>query len=129
MKLAVTTNGPTLDEEISDLFTQSSHLHLIDTETMACETLECPGMGTLRGSVVHSPGHMKEYNIKAVLTGTTAPQNYKRYKAAGVELISNVRGIARPAVEAFVNGTLKQRTMQDIAETMGSGADAKTKKG
>ena len=129
MKLAVTTNGPTLDDEISELFTQSSHLHLIDTDTMACETLECPGLGSLRGSVVHSPGHMAEYKIEAVLTGTIAPQNYKRYKAARVELISNVRGIARTAVEAFVNGTLKQRSMQDIAETMGSGADPKTKEG
>jgi predicted Fe-Mo cluster-binding NifX family protein len=118
MKLGITTNGPTLDDEISDLFTQSSHLHLIDTETKACETLECPGMGTMRGSVVHSPGHMKEYKIEAVLTGTIAPQNYKRYKAAGVDLISNVRGPARPALEAFLNGTLQHRTMHDIAEKM-----------
>jgi predicted Fe-Mo cluster-binding NifX family protein/ferredoxin len=119
MKIAVTSTGPTLDDDVEARFGRCQYFLLIDTETMQCEAIENPNIALGGGAGIQSAQLMSEKGVKVVLTGNCGPNAFNVFGQAGIQVIVGVSGPVRNAVEQFKAGTFPSASGPSVAGHFG----------
>jgi len=101
MKIAVTSTGPTLDDNVEARFGRCPYFLIIDTDTMQLEAIENPNMALGGGAGIQSAQLMSEKGVTTVLTGNCGPNAFNVFGQAGIQVIVGVSGPVRNAVEQF----------------------------
>ncbi len=120
MKIAVTAQGPSLDDQVNPRFGRCSQFLLVDTDTLEATPLENPNSSAGGGAGIQSAQFMAEHNVEAVLTGNCGPKAYQTLEAAGIQVVSGVSGTIRDAVERFKSGTLASADGPTVASHFGT---------
>ena len=63
MKIAVSATGEGLDAPASPIFGRSQYLALIETDTMACETLANPAISAAGGAGIQAAQFLASHSI------------------------------------------------------------------
>ena len=121
MKIAVTSTGPTLDDQVDSRFGRCSWFLIIDTETMTFEPLENPNTSVGGGAGIQSSQMIAERNVEAVLTGNCGPNAFQTLNAAGVKVIVGVNGPIRRAVKQLKTGKLSPISSPNVSRKSGLG--------
>jgi predicted Fe-Mo cluster-binding NifX family protein len=126
MKIAVTSNGPSLDAVVETRFGRCPYFLCIDLETQALEAIPNPNMALSGGAGPQSAQLMAEKGVSAVLTGNCGPNAFQAFGAIGIQVITGVRGLVREAVDQFKAGQLKPASTPSVqghygTKGMGSG--------
>jgi predicted Fe-Mo cluster-binding NifX family protein len=115
MKVAVTSRGPTLDDEVDPRFGRAQVFLVVDIDTGEFEVvdnkqnLEAPqGAGIQAGRIV------SEHGAEVLITGHCGPNAYRTLSAAGVKVVIGAGGTVRDAVEKFKSGELKPAESADV---------------
>ncbi|MBN2334541.1 DUF5320 family protein [Candidatus Bathyarchaeota archaeon] len=111
MKVAVSASGATLDSQVDPRFGRSPYYVLIDTETMAFESLPNASMNAPSGAGIGAAQVVAGRGVEAVLTGSAGPNAYQVLSMANIEIVTGAQGTVRQAVEAFRRGELKASAM------------------
>jgi len=119
MKIAVTSTGPTLDDNVEARFGRCPYFLVIDTDTMQYEALENPNIALGGGAGIQSAQLMSEKGVIAVLTGNCGPNAFNVFGQAGVQVIVGVNGSVRNAVEQFKAGTFSSASGPNVASHFG----------
>jgi predicted Fe-Mo cluster-binding NifX family protein len=119
MKIAVTSTGPTLNDNVEARFGRCQYFLIVDTDTTKYESVENPNIALGGGAGIQSAQLMSEKGVKAVLTGNCGPNAFNVFGQAGIQVIVGVSGTARSAVEQFKSGGLSSASGPSVASHFG----------
>ena len=122
MKIAVTSMGPSLDDQVEARFGRCPYFLIIDPETMEFEALKNPNIAVGGGAGIQSAQLMAERGVQIVLTGNCGPNAFQTFGAAGVQVIVGVSGPVRQAVEQFKTGAFTEASQASVESHFGVGA-------
>jgi len=119
MKIAVTSTGPTLDDNVEARFGRCPYFLIIDTDSMQYEAIENPNIAIGGGAGIQSAQLMSEKGVIAVLTGNCGPNAFNVFGQAGIQVIVGVNGPVRNAVEQFKTGAFSSASQPNVASHFG----------
>ena len=122
MKIAVTSTGPTLDDNVEARFGRCPYFLIIHTDTMQYEAIENPNIALGGGAGIQSAQLMSEKSVTTVLTGNCGPNAFSVFGQAGIQVIVGVSGPVRNAVEQFKAGALSSASGPSVASHFGVNA-------
>jgi len=122
MKIAVTSTGPTLDDNVEARFGRCPYFLIIDIDTMQLEAIENPNLALGGGAGIQSAQLMSEKGVATVLTGNCGPNAFSVFSQVGIQVIVGVSGPVRNAVEQFKDGVLSAVSAPNVAGHFGMSA-------
>lgn len=124
MKIAVTSTGPGLDDNVDPRFGRCPYFLIVNPETMSFEALENPSVTLGGGAGIQSAQLMADRDVEVVLTGNCGPNAFRTLQAAGIRVLTGVRGPAGEAVEQFKSGAFPAAAEPNVPGHFGMGAGA-----
>jgi Uncharacterized conserved protein len=106
MKVAVTSEGPTLDYQVDPRFGRAGGFVIVDTETMETTYID-NGSSQVRaqGAGIQAAENVANAGAQVILTGYVGPKAFTALAAAKIKVGQDVDGITvREAVEKFIRG-------------------------
>lgn len=105
-KIAVTSEGPDLDDALDPRFGRAAGFIVVDPETLEFEYLDNGASQVMaQGAGIQAAENVANSGAKAVLTGYVGPKAFKALAAVGIRVGQNLENMTvRQAVEAFTNG-------------------------
>ena len=122
MKIAVTSTGPTIDDNVEARFGRCPYFLIIDTDTMQLEAIENPNIALGGGAGIQSAQLMSEKGVTTVLTGNCGPNAFNVFGQAGIQVIVGVSGSVRNAVEQFKTGIFSSASGPNVSSHFGLNA-------
>ncbi len=105
-KIAVSSEGPTLDDQVDPRFGRAAGFVIVDPTTMEIEYLD-NGASQARGqgAGIQAAELVAGRGVGVVLTGYVGPKAFTALRAAGIRIGADLDGLSvRQAVERFVRG-------------------------
>jgi predicted Fe-Mo cluster-binding NifX family protein len=121
MKIAVTSSGPSIDDTIDPRFGRCAYFLIIDSDTLAFESVENSNRALGGGAGIQSAQLMAEKGVSVVLTGNCGPNAFQTFSATGVRVITGVGGKVRQAVDLFNSGKLSSSSTPNVQAHFGTG--------
>ena len=106
-KICITSQGDNLDSEIDPRFGRCQYFIFAEPSTLEFEAVKNPNIEAMGGAGIQSAQLVAEKQIKAVLTGNVGPNAFQTLQAAGIDVITNVTGSIREAIEKYNKGEFK----------------------
>lgn len=107
MKIALSAVSGSLDSQIDPRFGRCQYFVIVDSETMKYEAIENNSKNASSGAGIQAAQTVANKGVNYVLTGRVGPNAFNVLSSAGINIISNVLGTVREAVERFKSGQLK----------------------
>lgn len=107
--IAVSAEGPSLDDPVDPRFGRAAGFLLVDPETLDTEYIDNGASQTMaRGAGIQAAETVVRSGAKVVLTGFVGPKAFAALSAAGVKVGQNLDGLTvRQAVEKFKNNQIE----------------------
>lgn len=121
MRIAVSAAGPTLDSEVDPRFGRCRYFIIADADTLEFESFENSSQTASGGAGVASAQLVAGKDVTAVLTGNCGPNAYRTLEAAGVEVITDVSGTVRDAIQGYREGRFKAASGPTVGAHHGMG--------
>jgi predicted Fe-Mo cluster-binding NifX family protein len=102
MKIAVSSTGASIDDRVEERFGRCPYLIIMETDDMSAQILENKNAQLGGGAGIRSAELVAETGARVVLTGRCGPNASQALEAAGVQVISDVSGTVRAAVEEYI---------------------------
>ena len=106
MKVAVTSRGTTLDDQVDPRFGRCAHFVIVETDDMSSEAIENSNAALGGGAGIQSAQRVAEKDANVVLTGNCGPNAFRTLEAAGIEVVVGVSGTVREVTERYAAGNL-----------------------
>jgi predicted DNA-binding protein (UPF0251 family)/predicted Fe-Mo cluster-binding NifX family protein len=107
-KIAVTSEGPTLDDALDPRFGRAAGFIVVDPQSLEFEYVDNgAGQAMAQGAGIQAAEAVVHAGAKALLTGYVGPKAFMALEAAGVKVAQNLENMTvRQAVERFNSGQL-----------------------
>ncbi len=106
MKIAVTSKGATLDDQVDPRFGRCANFVIVETDDMTFEAVENSNAAARGGAGIQSAQLVADKDARVVLTGNCGPNAFRTLEAAGIEVSVGVSGTVREAIEQYKAGKL-----------------------
>ena len=105
-KLAISSEGPSLEDMVDPRFGRAGGFIVLDLETMRSEYLDNGISQTLaQGAGIQTTERLAEAGVEVVLSGYVGPKAFEALQAAGIKVCQDLDGMTvSEAVERFRNG-------------------------
>ena len=105
-KVAVTSDGPTLDDAVDPRFGRAGGFVVVDVATMESTYVDNGGSQAMsHGAGIQAAENVAKAGAGAVLTGFVGPKAFAALKAAGIAVVQDLSGMTvRQAVEQYASG-------------------------
>ena len=115
MKIAITSTGPNLEDEMDRRFGRAQMFLIVDTETGQYTAVDNKqNLEAAQGAGIQAAGTVVDQGVEVLITGHCGPNAYKTLQAAGVKVIVGARGTNAEVVEQFKNGQLSETSGPDV---------------
>jgi predicted Fe-Mo cluster-binding NifX family protein len=101
MKIAVSSDGSTLDAKVANRFNDAKYLLIIDLDTGEYEAIPNPFTTGQHGAGVQAIVLAVSRGAKTVLTGYTSPAVANQFKSSSIEVLTGMTGTVRDAIERY----------------------------
>lgn len=108
-KIAVTSEGPGLDDQVDPRFGRAAGFVIVDLDTMEAQYLD-NGQSQImaQGAGIRAAELIARAGASWLLTGYVGPKAFEALTAAGIKIGQNLEGMTvREAVARFRSGTLE----------------------
>ena len=119
MKICVTAQGKTLDDQVDPRFGRCQFFIIVDTDTLDFEAVENQSAQFSGGAGIQSGQLMASKGVKAVLTGNVGPNAFQTLTAGGIKIYTGLSGKIRDAVEKYKGGSLKPTENPNVGSKFG----------
>lgn len=108
MKLAITSEGPSLDDQVDPRFGRAAGFVLVDPDTMSTEYLDNGQSQVMaQGAGIQAAQMVARAGADWVLTGYVGPKAFKVLEAAGIKVGQNLEGLTvRGVIDRFKSGRI-----------------------
>jgi predicted Fe-Mo cluster-binding NifX family protein len=105
-KVAVTSDGPTLQDKVDPRFGRAGGFVVVDTETMDATYVDNGQSQTLaHGAGIQAAQNVANAGATVVLTGFVGPKAFQALQAAGIAVAQDLSGMTvEQAVQRYVDG-------------------------
>ncbi|MBF0200812.1 MAG: NifB/NifX family molybdenum-iron cluster-binding protein [Desulfamplus sp.] len=109
MKVAISSNGKTLDSELDPRFGRANYFLIVDTDTMEIKEVKenIQNINLPQGAGIQAGKTVADCGVEAVITGNCGPKAFNVLQAAGIKVVTGVQGSIRQAVEKFKQDALQ----------------------
>jgi predicted Fe-Mo cluster-binding NifX family protein len=107
MKIAITATENNLDANVDPRFGRAAYFLITDTETLDFKAIENPSAAAGGGAGIKSAQLISDEKVEYLLTGNCGPNAFKVFEAAKINVIVNISGTVRNAIEDFNKGAHK----------------------
>lgn len=123
VKIAVSTNGPTLDDTVNPRFGRAPGFLIVDSQTLEFSYLDNGLSQTMsQGAGIQAAQNVAESGATVVLTGYVGPKAFTALEAANVQIGQDVENMSvRKAIEEFNNGNITIASSPNSAGKSGMG--------
>jgi predicted Fe-Mo cluster-binding NifX family protein len=106
MKVAVTSEGPTLDYQVDPRFGRAGGFVIVDTETMETTYVDNgSSQARAQGAGIQAAENVANAGAEVLLSGYVGPKAFDALAAARIKVGQDVDGMTvREAVEKFIRG-------------------------
>ena len=108
-KIAVTSEGPTLDDRIDPRFGRAAGFVVVDLETMDTHYIDNGQSQVMaQGAGIQAAELIAKSGASCLLTGYVGPKAFHALSAAGIKIGQDLEGLTvRQAVERFKSGAVE----------------------
>ena len=105
MRVAVTSQGQDIGDEIDTRFGRAPRFLIVDTETMNVEVIEnTQSLDLPQGAGIQAAQNILAAKPDMLLTGNCGPKAFKVLQAAHVKIVVGVKGKIKDAIDALLAG-------------------------
>ena len=105
MKIAVTSQGNTLDSQLDPRFGRAAYILIVDTETLEFEAFDNnENKSAFKGAGIQAAAMISDKSAEVLLTGFCGPNAFKTLEAAGVKVVNDQTGTILDVVQKFKQG-------------------------
>ena len=106
--LAITSEGPTLEDALDPRFGRAAGFIVVDPQTMTHRYVENGKAQTMaQGAGIQAAETVATAGVNVVLTGFVGPKAFMALSAAGIKVAQNLENMTvREAIERFQQGNL-----------------------
>ena len=107
--IAVSSEGPTLDDNLDPRFGRAAGFVIVDPQTMEHRYIENGSSQAMaQGAGIQAAETVAANGVKAVLTGFVGPKAFMALSAAGIQVSQNLENVTvREAIDRFKAGTVE----------------------
>ncbi len=106
MKIAFSSVGTELDNNIDSRFGRCSYFIVVDSDSGEFEAFENPAASAGGGAGIQAAQSIVDKGANVVLTGNCGPNAFKVFDSASVDVITGVSGKISDALAAYKSGEL-----------------------
>jgi len=108
-KIAVTSEGPSLEDQMDPRFGRAAGFVVVDLETMATQYIDNGQSQVMaQGAGIQAAELIARAGVTCLLTGFVGPKAFQALSAAGIKIGQNLEGLTvRQAVERFKKGEVE----------------------
>ena len=108
--IAITSTGPTLDDQVDPRFGRAAGFLIVDSETMDTRYLDNGQSQVMaQGAGIQAAQLVARAGVSWVLTGYVGPKAFQGLTATGIKVGQNLEGLTvRQAVERFKSGGVEE---------------------
>lgn len=121
MKIAVTSTGQSLEDDVDARFGRCAYFLIVDLDTMEFEALPNPNLSLDEDAGSKSAQLIADNGVPVVLTGHCGPKAFETFSAAGITVLTGIIGKVRYVVNRFKEGTLSYTTGSSVQNHFGMG--------
>ncbi len=115
MKIAITSQGCSLNDSLDPHFGRAAYILLTDTETGLVEVVDnSPSQQAVQGAGIQTARKLADKGVKAVISGHVGPKAFAVLQAAHMEIYSVSGGTAGEALNAYQAGRLQRLPQADV---------------
>jgi predicted Fe-Mo cluster-binding NifX family protein len=109
IKIAVTSEGPSLDDQVDPRFGRAAGFVVVDLETMETQYLDNGQSQVMsQGAGIQAAEIIARAGVTCLLTGFVGPKAFQALSAAGVKVGQNLEGLTvRQAVARYQSGQVE----------------------
>ena len=106
MKIAVTSQGDTLDSPVDPRFGRAAHILVVDPDTLEFEAFDnSENKNAFKGAGIQAAGMISQAGADVLLTGYCGPNAFSTLEKAGIKVINDqAEGRVIDAVQNFKQG-------------------------
>jgi predicted Fe-Mo cluster-binding NifX family protein len=120
MKIAISSNGSTLDSEVDPRFGRCQQFIVVDPETMAFEVVDNTSAAMASGAGISAAKTITDKGVKSVLTGNCGPNAFEVLSSAGIDIITGVSGKVKSIIEDYQSGKYRASFQASVPGHFGS---------
>jgi predicted Fe-Mo cluster-binding NifX family protein len=108
-RIAVTSEGPSLDDQVDPRFGRAAGFVVVDLETMDIQYIDNGQSQVMaQGAGIQATELVARAGVGCLLTGYVGPKAFQALSAAGIKVGQNLEGLTvRAAVERFKGGQVE----------------------
>lgn len=116
-KIAVTSEGPSLDDRVDPRFGRAAGFLVVDLETMETQYIDNGQTQTMaQGAGIQAAQLVARAGVSCLLTGFVGPRAFEALSAAGIKVGQNLEGLTvRQAVERYQKGLVEMASVANQA--------------
>jgi len=115
MKLAVTSQGATLQSPLDPRFGRAKQFILLDTETGAFSAVDnSVNLNAEQGAGIQAAKKVVELGAEALITGHVGPKAFSTLQAAKIKIYTGASGSVADAVDEYKAGKLQAAASADV---------------
>lgn len=105
MKVAVTSTGQHISDDVDPRFGRAAYILIVDSETMNFEVVDNQkNVQAFKGAGIQAATTVSQKGAEALLTGYCGPNAFKTLEAGGVKVVQDVTGTVKGAVASYLTG-------------------------
>jgi predicted DNA-binding protein (UPF0251 family)/predicted Fe-Mo cluster-binding NifX family protein len=111
-KIAVSTEGPTLDDALDPRFGRAAGFLIVNPQTLEHEYVDNGASQAMsQGAGIQAAEIVVRAGAKVVLTGYVGPKAFQALQAAGISIVQNLQDLTvSEAVERYTRGKVEMAT-------------------
>jgi predicted Fe-Mo cluster-binding NifX family protein len=108
-KIAITSEGPGLDDQVDPRFGRAAGFVVVDVDTMETRYIDNGQSQVMaQGAGIQAAELIARAGVSCLLTGYVGPKAFHALSAAGIQVGQNLEGLTvREAVERFRGGRVE----------------------
>jgi len=105
-KIAVTSEGPSLDDRVDPRFGRAAGFVVVDLDTMETQYIDNGRSQMMaQGAGIQAAELVARAGVRCLLTGFVGPKAFQALNAAGIQVGQNLEGLTvRQAIERYQSG-------------------------
>jgi predicted Fe-Mo cluster-binding NifX family protein len=114
MKIAITAQNPSPENQVDPHFGRAAWLMIYDQEKNEWESIDnSAGVNAARGAGIQAAQKVVDHQAEALITGAIGPNAFKSLSAAGVKIYHGATGTIENALRAYLEGQLTETKASD----------------
>ncbi len=115
MKIAITTSGENLDNNIDVRFGRTKGFIIYETDDDSFKFIDnTQNLEAVQGAGIQSAQNVVNEDVEAVITGHCGPKAFKVLSLAQVKIYTITEGSIKEIIEKFKNNELTEATSADV---------------